>query len=901
LTINDLQLLYSFFITHFPYKILWFKSIKTMKKQLLLIAFSLSVSLLFGQQTADHKAGQFIVQLKNNANINALQKLHPFIERTEILSTDLNIWCVFFDAKNDEKALLATLKKDPSVSAAQFNHILEIRQTIPNDPLFTQQWHHLNNGSTGGAVDADIDSDEAWDIAKGGVTLDGDTIVVAVIDNGTTLNHPDLAPNHWYNRQEIPNNGIDDDQNGFIDDYAGWNASTRNDNVEGGAHGTEVEGVIGAAGNNSRGVSGVNWAVKIMTILSDGSEASIVASYGYAFSQRRLYNRTNGRKGAFVVSTNSSFGVSFKFGIDAPIWCSMYDSLGSVGVLSIGATANSNDNVDQIGDLPSTCESNFLIIVTATDNRDRKSTDAAFGPINVDVAAPGDGIYTTASNGDYISARGTSLACPIVSGMVGLAYSVPCSDFINLSKTQPANTALFIRSKILLTVDVKAVLQGKIATGGRVNAAETLKKVRDFCGSCPQPSRIKTTATTTDAAISMVLPTGQTRISARFRQRGTANWTAISQTAPPLSITGLLACTEYEVEISTNCTLQPSAVYAYIFKTDGCCSYPENVVISNISPTSFNVKVSKVTAATGYQVCLKETPNAFDCSINKVYSDTSFIVNNLKTCQNYTVLIHSNCPNNAVSSDTILNVKTKGCTPCIDSNYCRASGSTGSEWIDSFAVADFKIVNGKGGGYSRFDTVTTTIKSGKTYAIGIKPAFNSASFSEGARVWIDYNQDGDFNDAGEQVAEIASFTNSKTINFTVPEFVVNGVTRLRVAMKYVGFSNPLPTPCENYSGGEVEDYCIKIERIIGTHEVNNYGINVFPNPFTNTFTITNKFAENPIKRLSLITIDGRMMWQKTVEGLNSELTISDLPPLSMGLYFLKIETEKGVFTVKMVK
>jgi serine protease len=476
------------------------KSVKTMKKQLLLPFFCCAITLLFSQKP-DHEAGQFIVHLKSEASIVLLQKTHPFIQRAESLSVDLNIWHVLFDAKNDEKALLKTLQKDPSVIAAQFNHILELRQTVPNDALFTQQWHHKNTGATGGAVDADVDSDDAWDIAKGGVTLDGDTIVVAVIDNGTTVNHPDLYPNHWFNRQEIPNNGIDDDQNGFIDDYLGWNATLRTDNVEGGVHGTEVEGVIGAVGNNSRGVSGMNWAVKMMTIVSDGSEASIVAAYSYAFSQRRLYNRTNGRKGAFVVATNSSFGSAGRFGSDAPIWCAMYDSLGAVGVLSVGATANSNDNVDQVGDLPSTCASNFLVVVTATDNKDKKSSDAAFGPINVDVAAPGDGIWTTVPNGDYTAARGTSLACPIVAGIVGLAYSVPCSDFINLSKTQPANTALFIKSKILSTVDTKADLQGKIATGGRVNAFGTLKAIRDFCTACAQPSRIRTTATTTSAQL----------------------------------------------------------------------------------------------------------------------------------------------------------------------------------------------------------------------------------------------------------------------------------------------------------------------------------------------------------------------------------------------------------------
>ncbi len=578
-----------------------------MKKKVLLPLLCAFASLLFGQKT-DHRAGQFIVHLKNDANITTLQKEHAFIQRVEVLSADLNIWRVLFDAKSDEKILLNALKEAPSVKAAQFNHILELR-AVPNDPIFTQQWHHKNLGASGGVVDADVDSDEAWDISKGGVTLDGDTIVIAVIDNGTTVNHLDLYPNHWFNRQEIPNNGIDDDQNGFIDDYLGWNAAARNDNVEGGVHGTEVEGVIGAVGNNGRGVSGMNWSVKMMSVFSDGDEASIVASYGYVFSQRRLYNRTRGRKGAFVVATNSSFGVSNKFQDDAPIWCAMYDSLGSVGVLNIGATANSNDNVDIVGDLPSTCQSNFLVIVTATDNKDKRSSDAAFGPINVDVAAPGDGIWTTASNGDYTAARGTSLACPVVTGIVGLAYAVQCSDFINLAKTQPANTALFIKNKILTTVDVKTDLQPKILTGGRVNAAATLRKIVEFCGTCPQPSRIQTTATTTNATVTMNLPSGQTRVSVRYRQLGTAVWIGMPQVSPPLSIDGLSPCTEYEVELSTSCSLQPSAVYAYIFKTDGCCSYPDNVLISNVLANSFNLKFSKVTAATGYQVCLKESPN----------------------------------------------------------------------------------------------------------------------------------------------------------------------------------------------------------------------------------------------------------------------------------------------------
>lgn len=875
-----------------------------MKTRLLFFIFSCKLLSLQAQKN-DYVKGQFIVQLTKQEEMPVFLKAFPVFtskqNAPEQLAPSLPIFRVFFDGDSDEKALLTAIQKYPSVISAQFNHILDDRAT-PNDTRYPQQWHHNNPGGSGAVADADMDTDDAWNITKGGATTDGDSIVVAVIDNGTSLSHTDLQQNLWFNRQEIPNNGIDDDKNGYIDDYRGWNSAFRNDNVDGGTHGVEVEGVIGAVGNNNRGVAGVNWAVKIMTIAYDGSEASVIAGYGYVLAQRKLYNQTKGKRGAFVVATNSSFGSANKFPRDAPIWCAMYDSLGAVGVLNIGATANNNVDVDQVGDLPSTCQSDYLVIVTSTDNKDVKATDAAFGITNVDVAAPGVGIWTTAPNGDYTTQRGTSLACPMVAGIAALAYSAPCPDFTNLAKSNPSGAALFLKDWILRGAESKPDLLDKIKTGARVNAFQTVQKVMQYCGACVQPAAVRVNAATTSATVSMTFLSTSTTIEARYHLLGSTTWTTIASPTTPLSINGLQACTNYELELKTVCSGATSPPMLISFKTDGCCSYPENVLVSNILANQLNVQVSKVTAATGYRVCFKETTTG-TCAIDKIFTDTAFIVNNLTNCQNYTMTLQSVCTNNVLSKDTLFTLRTKGCGACIDSIYCPSSGSTPSEWIDSFSIANFKIFTGQNGGYAKYETTpTTTLLAGKTYPISIKPGFSGSSFSEGARVWIDLNQDGDFDDAGEQVIEFPRFTATVNGTVTIPTTAIKGLTRLRVSMKYIGFSGQLSTPCESYTGGEVEDYCIQLDNRISTTDIlRGDDFAVFPNPFSQFLTIKNKNKENQIQSIEIMSLDGRILFLKKINSHPLELTLTDLPPLSSGLYFLKIQTENGVWVTKLMK
>ncbi|MBN4062107.1 MAG: hypothetical protein COA57_02305 [Flavobacteriales bacterium] len=462
-----------------------------MKKNLFLITVVLLGLQTFAQLS--YMPDEVIVQLNYKQSIervvNETNKQYPGIQLRikKNLSKRINIWLLEFDdAVIKVGDLEDELNRNTSVAIAQVNHTNIVLRNIPNDPLFSSQWDMLNDGNNGSVVDADIDADEAWDIATGGLTVNCDTIVVAVIDGGFDLNHEDL--DFWENRFEIPNNNIDDDNNGFIDDIRGWNAYNGNDDVMfSGAwdsHGTHVSGTVGAIGNNGKGLVGVNWNVKVMAISgSSGDEATVVEAYSFALEHRAKYNETNGDSGAYVVSTNSSFGVDFGQPADYPLWCAFYDSLGAYGIVSAGATINGNTNVDVDGDVPTACASDYMISVTNTNSSDQKVSSAGYGATTIDIGAPGNQIWSTVPNDDYqgSSWTGTSMATPHVAGAIGLMYSAACKEMLNDFADDPAGLALQMRNYMLQSgFDSIASLQGITVTGGRLNLHKCLLAVQSY-------------------------------------------------------------------------------------------------------------------------------------------------------------------------------------------------------------------------------------------------------------------------------------------------------------------------------------------------------------------------------------------------------------------------------------
>jgi len=419
-------------------------------------------------------AGSFI---KNYENINLKVK--------EELVSDMNIYLFQYDIEKTQPVdALLSVMKNSNVAIAQFNHHIRERVINPNDTRFNEQWDKHNTGQSSGTPDADIDAPEAWGISTGGVTALGDTIVVAIVDGGQQITHQDLDT--WRNRAEIAGNGIDDDNNGYIDDINGWNAANNNGTIPANQHGTHCAGIAGAKGNNSLGVAGVNWKVKTMPIVYGSSptfEQSVVKAYGYALKQRKIYNQTNGTQGAFVVSTNSSFGVDNGQPANYPLWCAFYDSLGAAGILSAGAGPNNNVNIDIVGDIPTTCPSNFMIAVTNTTRTDARNSSAGYGPINMDLGAPGTSILSTVPTNSYVTLTGTSMATPQVAGAIGLLHAGAHSSYIQLMKNDPDSAALLFKQFILSSVDTIPSMNGTTVSKGRLNIHKMLLKVNTINSS----------------------------------------------------------------------------------------------------------------------------------------------------------------------------------------------------------------------------------------------------------------------------------------------------------------------------------------------------------------------------------------------------------------------------------
>jgi subtilisin family serine protease len=282
----------------------------------------------------------------------------------------------------DIEEALELYLEDPDVEHAEPNYFVHVDQTTPGDPGFDQLWGLHNTGQpvngTSGSIDADIDAPEAWDVTTG-----SSDVVVAVIDSGVDINHPDLQPNIWTNPGETPGNGIDDDGNGYVDDVNGWDFFLdENSPLDDHGHGTHVAGTVAAAGNNGIGVTGVSWTAKIMALRfidpwGNGTTDDAISAIEYASVM-----------GADII--NNSWGGS---GYNK----ALKEAIGASGALVVCAAGNYGTNNDKINPhYPSSYESANIIAVAASDQNDNRASFSNYGPFSVDVAAPGTNIYSAA-------------------------------------------------------------------------------------------------------------------------------------------------------------------------------------------------------------------------------------------------------------------------------------------------------------------------------------------------------------------------------------------------------------------------------------------------------------------------------------------------------------------------
>jgi hypothetical protein len=804
------------------------------------------------------------------------------------VSAPMRAWLLHFDASlQPQEVMLRAVRGHRSVQLAQNNHLIEER-TVPDDAQYGQQWHHQN-----------INSEGAWEISTGGVTATGDTIVVCIIENAD-LPHSDLIGNAWFNHGEVPENGQDDDVNGYVDDFLGWDPASGTDNVYGGSHGTQVAGMIGASGNNGIGVVGANWNVKMMVVnYASTQEAAVVAAYTYPWVMRRLYNETNGQKGAFVVATNASWGINGGQPDDSPLWCAMYDSLGTQGVLSCGATANNNVDVDAVGDLPTACSSEYLISVTAT-NVDDDRTFSAYGLTTIDVGAPGDNVRTTSQGGGYGNTSGTSFASPLTAGVIGLLYSAPCASMMALVHSDPAAGAQYMRDKLFEGVDQVGNLAGQTVTGGRINAGASMQLIMGACGACPGAYNLSVASPTiSDAILTWSSPIATT-FDLRYRAIGDPDWNLVEglQTST-YTLTDLTICSAYEYQVRPLCDEEGTEFgNSFTWTSEGCCNAPPGLGLGFYGEDLVNITWMPVLAANTYTVRYREQGTT-DWTVIDGITDTFVAIEGLTGCTPYEVQASSLCTQGEGAWSASLQVTTLGCGACLDLTYCTSSGSDSSdEWIGQVSIGTLTNTSGNDGGYGDYTGLSTPLTIGNTYALSLTPAFGSFAFSETWRVFMDIGQDGEM--GPEDLLFAPSAASNTTVNgsITIPAGATPGVTRMRVVMKY---NTAVGSACGAFNYGETEDYCMElIDGNVGVNEALAGVVRVFPSPADHDLyvDITGVDAQSNWL-LTVLDATGRQVTSRPVQ--NGRATLSTAA-LAEGPYVYRIangtnELARGRFLV----
>ncbi|NMR27535.1 S8 family serine peptidase [Pseudoalteromonas sp. NEC-BIFX-2020_015] len=351
------------------------------------------------------------------------------------------------------KEAIKLLQTHSAIEYVEPDYRVSIANT-PNDPDFSQLWGLHNEGQTGGTADADIDALEAWSITTG-----GKDVVVGVIDTGVDYSHSDLTANMWVNPGEIAGDGIDNDNNGYVDDIYGINAITSaGDPMDDQGHGTHVSGTIGATGNNNNGVVGVNHdaaivGCKFLDAQGSGSTSNAIKCIDYMVGLKN--DGVNIR-----VLNNSWGGGGFSQALADAITASE-----QADILFVAAAGNDAVDNDQNPSYPANYEHESVLSVASTDSRDNMSDFSQWGATTVDLGAPGSAILSTVPGNGYASYSGTSMATPHVAGVAALVLSI-----------NPDLSTSELKQLLMDSGDDNAQLQGKTVSGKRLNANQALEQ-----------------------------------------------------------------------------------------------------------------------------------------------------------------------------------------------------------------------------------------------------------------------------------------------------------------------------------------------------------------------------------------------------------------------------------------
>ena len=436
------------------------------------------LTLTLQAQEDDFIQGQVLIQLKDKAYTQKSSIIDQM--KATCLKSYPNLDFELWELKHakDKQSTLQLIEQFKNHSDVEFvepNYLWKVTEsTEPNDQYFSEQWGLHNLGQNGGTVDADIDAPEAYALSNS-----RSEIVVGIIDIGIDYTHEDLAENIWNNLGEDADgdgkvliqsgntwifdpddeNGIDDDGNGYIDDFIGWDfAYNDNDPMDLNSHGTHNAGTIGAIINNNTGISGVApnvklAALKFLTESAIGSTADAIEALNYAVSM------------GMPISNNSWGGAPFS----EALYQALQNAEGS-NHLFVTSSGNNSLNTDIYPIYPASYNNDNIIAVLGTNRNDTIPLLTNYGMNSVDIGAPGQEIYSCMPGNGYNYKSGTAMATGCITGVCAFVWGA-----------YPESSYTIIKDAIMNSVDPLPALNGKCVSGGRVNMHKAMLEM-DNCG-----------------------------------------------------------------------------------------------------------------------------------------------------------------------------------------------------------------------------------------------------------------------------------------------------------------------------------------------------------------------------------------------------------------------------------
>ncbi|NKQ40606.1 MAG: tandem-95 repeat protein [Sulfurovum sp.] len=358
------------------------------------------------QKDVPYAKGEAIIIMKEGlsyANISSILSSNgaSTVKEFKTLSAKNSASYLLISSVNSTENLIKSLKNNPNVKSISPNYKRK-KSALPNDSRISESWGLYNTGQsvngTLGTADADINAIGAWR-----VETNASETVVAIFDSGVDYTHEDLKDNMWRNSGETAGDGIDNDSNGFIDDIHGYNFAAQSDGsnsadvMDSDGHGTHIAGIIGAKGDNTKGISGVNWDVKMMAF-------NIYRPSGFTYDSDILeaieYLLDMKSKGENIVAVNASYGGTG--GSQTDPMKDAIKSLGDEGIVFVVAAGNDGYNNDITPSYPASYNTGNIIAVGASDQNDELVSWSHHGKNSVDIVAPGVNILSTLPGGGVV-------------------------------------------------------------------------------------------------------------------------------------------------------------------------------------------------------------------------------------------------------------------------------------------------------------------------------------------------------------------------------------------------------------------------------------------------------------------------------------------------------------------